>query len=161
MRKTIFDKPCLKLIIQGAPPLHAFARKLTLMLLLPFLAVSSAMGQSNARVFTYDAAGNRIAIGVPVLLAPGMNQDLQEGREDEEVKVTQKPDGHVRIDVRTDGERKEYSARVFASSGKLVAKLATTSNPISNINLSDLQPGVYVIDVAIDGRHVTHKVVKE
>ena len=135
-------------------------KKMMSMLLFVFITASSAMGQSSARVFTYDASGNRTAIGVPVSNAPKKGLDLQKAKNDGLVTVTSHPNGQVRLEVRMEGDMKEYNAKVFSSSGQLVAKLAKTSSPISTINLSDLQPGVYVIDVAIGLHHVTHKVVR-
>ena len=75
------------------------------------------------------------------------------------VTITTFPDGHVQIQMKTDGTT--YSAKVYSSSGKLVAILQPTSSPVSILDLSSLQANVYVVDIAFDDRHIVQKITRE
>jgi len=119
---------------------------------------SSAKAQSNARVFTYDAAGNRISMGIPQSQAPRKPSNNMKSKEIP-VTITTFPDGHVQIQMKTDGTT--YSAKVYSSSGKLVAILQPTSSPVSILDLSSLQANVYVVDIAFDDRHIVQKIARE
>lgn len=119
---------------------------------------SSAKAQSNARVFTYDAAGNRISMGIPQSQAPRKPSNYMKSKEIP-VTITTFPDGHVQIQMKTDGTT--YSAKVYSSSGKLVAILQPTSSPVSILDLSSLQANVYVVDIAFDDRHIVQKIARE
>ena len=129
-----------------------------LFFLLPATAVS---GQSSARIFTYDASGNRIAVGVPASRAPEKAADSSARHETVTLSVTPKSDGTVCLSVRHPLGTPEYEARVYTSAGQLVARLGPTSDPQSTFNLSSMPPGAYVIDVGVDGSHITRKVVME
>ena len=122
------------------------------------MAAVPALGQTAARVFTYDAAGNRTAMGVPVSLARRSAAGGSAEQEHGAMTVVSLPDGQVRLSARVPSE---YSAKVYTASGQAVATLAPTTSPVSTIDLSSLQPGVYVVDVSIGERHVVQKVVRE
>lgn len=125
------------------------------------ITVIPAMGQSSARIFTYDAGGNRISMGLPLLRLPQKAPDESISHEEAPLTITSQPDGKVQLTVRHNDPQRKYSAMVYTTSGKRVATLPPTSRPLSVIDLSALQPGVYLVDVAIDGSHVSQKVVKE
>ncbi len=122
------------------------------------MAAIPAMGQASARTFTYDAAGNRISMGAPSSLAQRSAAHGVAEREDGAMSVLSLPDGQVRLSAHVPCE---YSAKVYTASGQAVATLAPTTSPASTIDLSSLQPGVYVVDVAIGERHVVQKVARE
>lgn len=120
-----------------------------------------SMAQTPARVFTYDAAGNRIAMGVPVSQAPRKTDDSVEEKLADIVSFTTHPDGHIRIHVLKEDEDLPYSARVYTTSGQIVAKIPSTKSPVSSINLSSYPSGVYIVEVIIGERHITHKIIRE
>lgn len=125
------------------------------------LSTHFAMAQTPARVFTYDAAGNRIAMGIPVPQAPKKIDDSMEEKLADMVSFTTYPDGNVQIHVLKKAENLAYSARVYTTSGQIVAKLQTTTSPVSSINLSSYPLGVYIVEVIIGERHITHKIIRE
>lgn len=123
------------------------------------LLSSSVKAQSTARVFTYDAAGNRIAMGIPQAQAP--RNPLEDiGKPEIPMTITALPDGHVQIQMKTDSGI-TYSARVYTTAGKIVAILHPTTSPVSVLDLSSLQANVYVVDIAFDDRHVIQKIARE
>jgi hypothetical protein len=135
--------------------------KKLLLLLLSLLSSHFAMAQTPVRVFTYDAAGNRIAMGIPVSQAPRKTDDSVEEKMADMVSFTAHPDGHVQIHVLKGSGETAYYARVYTTSGQIVAKLQTTTSPVSSINLSSYPPGVYIVEVIIGERHITHKIIRE
>ena len=135
--------------------------KKQLILLLSLLSSHFAMAQTPARVFTYDAAGNRIAMGIPVSQAPRKTDDSVEEKMADIVSFATHPDGHVQIHVLKGSEGIAYYARVYTTSGQIVAKLQTTTSPVSSINLSSYPPGVYIVEVIIGECHFTHKIIRE
>lgn len=129
----------------------------SIIILLTLLS-SSAKAQTNARVFTYDAAGNRIAMGIPLSQAPQRPADDMESKEIP-MTITTLPDGHVQIQMKTDGTT--YSARVYTTAGKLAAILQPTTSPLSILDLSSLQANVYIVDITLGDRHVVQKITRE
>lgn len=130
-----------------------------LLIILLTLLSSNAKAQSTARVFTYDAAGNRIAIGIPQAQAP-RNPVNDMGKTEIPVTITTLPDGHVLIQMKTDSGI-TYSARVYTTAGKIVAILHPTTSPVSVLDLSSLQANVYVVDIVLDDCHVIQKIARE
>lgn len=130
-----------------------------LLIILLTLLSSNAKAQSTARVYTYDAAGNRITMGIPQVQAPRKPVNDMESKEIP-VTISALPDGYVLIQMEID-KGTTYSARVYTTSGKLIAILHPTSNPISVIDLSSLQANVYIVDIAFNDRHVIHKIARE
>ena len=137
-------------------------RKTFLIPLLALLSTAPAPAQTTARTFSYDAAGNRIAMGVPMSQAPRRPSAVLGAGEETSVSITSRPDGHVEILPRQSAGRDvTYSATVYNAAGQVVAVLPATDSPRSTIDLSPLQPGVYVVDVLVGDRHATRKVTKE
>ena len=137
-------------------------RKTFLIVLLTMLTMAPATAQTTARTFTYDAAGNRIAMGVPLSQVPGRPSAVFGTEETPAVSITSRPDGHVYVLPRQSAGRDiTYSATVYNAAGQTVAVLPATDSPRSPIDLSSLQSGVYVVDVLIGDSHVTRKVTKE
>ena len=124
-------------------------------------SVSLKSSAQNARTFTYDAAGNRIAMGVPVQQAPGRNPNGNPGGLEASFDVAIQPGGHVRLMVKNLGKNEKYAASIYTTSGQLVANLASTANPVSNINMSSLQAGVYVIKLTIGKQQFSRVITKE
>ena len=136
-------------------------RKTFLIPLLALLATAPATAQTTARTFSYDAAGNRIAMGEPMSQAPRRPSAVLGAGEETSVSITSRPDGHVEILPRKMEQGGTYSATVYNAAGQVVAILPATDSPRSTIDLSPLQGGVYVVDVLIGDRHATRKVTKE
>lgn len=120
-----------------------------------------AIAQTSARTFTYDAAGNRIAMGVPVFEIPRKTNDNVVKEMADTVSFTTHPNGHVLIHILSKSEDIVYSVRVYTTSGQIVTKVMTTTTPTFSIDLSSFQPGVYIVEVVINDRHITHKITKE
>ena len=125
------------------------------------LAAIPSKAQTNARIFTYDAAGNRIAMGVPASQAPESLFDEATDEETPTVAVTANSDGRVQFTARNFCDVDTYSAEVYTAAGQRVATLRPTSSPVSAIDLSAWPSGVYVVDVTVGDRHVIHKIAKE
>lgn len=120
-----------------------------------------AIAQTSARTFTYDAAGIRIAMGIPVFEIPRKTNDNVVKEMADTVSFTTHPNGHVQIQILSKSEDVVYSVRVYTTSGQIVTKVMTTTIPICSIDLSSFQPGVYIVEVVIDERHFTQKITKE
>lgn len=130
-----------------------------LLIILLTLLSSNAKAQSTARVYTYDAAGNRITMGIPQVQAPRKPVNDMESKEIP-VTISALPDGHVKIQMKTDSGT-TYSVRIYTTSGKLVAILQPTTSPVSVLDLSSLQANVYVVDIVLDDCHVIQKIARE
>ncbi|MBO4849688.1 MAG: T9SS type A sorting domain-containing protein [Prevotella sp.] len=124
-------------------------------------SVSLPSSAQNARTFTYDAAGNRVAMGVPVQQAPGRNPNGNQGGLEASFDIAIQPGGHVRLMVKKLEKSEKYAASIYTTSGQLVASLAPTDNPVSNINMSSLQAGVYVVKLTIGKRQFSRVITKE
>jgi hypothetical protein len=138
-------------------------KELLISLLFLFLSAYSTLAQAQApaRTFTYDAAGNRITMGVPLLQTPRKTEDSVLEKRADIVSFTNHPGGHVLIHVLNGNEDLTYSARVYTTSGQIVTRVLPTTSPVSSIDLSSYQAGVYIIEVIIDDRHITHKIIRE
>ena len=143
---------------------HPFQTKsiLPCLVLCAILAsVSLPLSAQNARTFTYDAAGNRVAMGVPVQQAPGRNPNGNQGGLEASFDVAMQPGGHVSLMVKNLRKNEKYAASIYTTSGQLVANLASTANPVSNINISSLQAGVYVIKLTIGKQQFSRVITKK
>ena len=112
---------------------------LILCVILAFIPQPSSA--QSARTFTYDAAGNRVAMGVPVQQSPKRNPGGDQGGLEASFDIAMQPGGHVRLMVKNLGKGEKYEASLYTTSGQLVANIAPTTNPASSINMSSLQPG--------------------
>ena len=136
-------------------------KRLPIVLFHLLLSSYFAMAQTSARTFTYDAAGNRTAMGVPVLETPRKTHDNVVKEMADTVSFTAHPNGHVQIHMLSKSGDIVYSVRVYTTSGQVVTKVLTTTSPTYSIDLSSFQPGVYIVEVIIGERHITHKIIRE
>lgn len=111
----------------------------------------------SPRIFTYDAAGNRILMSTPAR------------EEQQSPNKNQTHGGQICLSV-TSGILKvclseeinePYGISVYNIAGQLMAELKDCRGMSQNINLSNLERGVYVIDVSAGNNHSTRKITKE
>lgn len=111
----------------------------------------------STRIFTYDAAGNRILMSTPARNAPASpNADLSQ---DEQVSLSMTT-GLLRVSL-TGENHKPYSIRVYNIAGQLVAERKNCRGMSQDINMSHLERGVYIIDIFEGNNHNTRKITKE
>ncbi len=109
------------------------------------------------RVFTYDAAGNRILMSTLAQNAPSSPQE--ELPSDDRVSLTVTT-GMLRVSLA--GEAVEpYSIAVYNTVGQIVARRDGCRGGSQDISLSHLKRGIYIVDVCTGDRHVTRKFTKE
>ena len=124
-------------------------------------SLSSPLSAQNARTFTYDAAGNRVTMGVPMQQAPRRNASGNPDGLETSFDIAMQPGGHVRLMVKKLEKSEKYSASIYTTSGQLVANLAPTTHPTTTINISSLQAGVYVVKLTIGKRQFSRVITKE
>ncbi|MBP5508524.1 MAG: T9SS type A sorting domain-containing protein [Prevotella sp.] len=112
---------------------------------------------TSTRIFTYDAAGNRILMSTPARNAPASPYaDLSQ---DEQVSLSMTT-GLLRVSL--SGEYHEpYSISVYNIAGQLVAERKNCRGMSQDINLSHLERGVYIIDIFEGKNHNKRKITKE
>ncbi len=112
---------------------------------------------TSTRIFTYDAAGNRILMSTPARNAPASpSADLSQ---DEQVSLSITT-GLLKVSLL--GEHHEpYSISVYNIAGQLVADRKNCRGMSQDISLSHLERGVYIIEVCEGNNHNTRKITKE
>ena len=112
---------------------------------------------TSTRIFTYDAAGNRILMSTPARNAPASPYaDLSQ---DEQVSLSMTT-GILRVSLSGENH-KPYSISVYNIAGQLVADRKNCRGMSQDINMSHLERGVYIIDIFEGNNHNTRKITKE
>jgi len=118
----------------------------------------STQTQSSVRVFAYDAAGNRISMGIPAQAAPAPRRI--QGGTDGEATVTKTGESMVRVSVSGE-DTGPFDICVYNAAGQLVVDMRGCKGSSHDISLAHLERGVYVMDVRTGEKHITRKFTKE
>ena len=111
----------------------------------------------STRIFTYDAAGNRILMSTSARNAPASPYaDLSQ---DEQVSLSMTT-GLLRVSLSGENH-KPYSISVYNIAGQLVIDRRNCRGKSQDINLSHLEKGVYIMDVCTGNNHSTKKFTKK
>jgi len=103
----------------------------------------------STRIFTYDAAGNRILMATPARNAPSYTMENQSLDDQVSLSVTT-----GLLSVTLSGERHEpYSISIYNIAGQLVADRRNCRGVSQTISLTHLERGVYIMDVCAGNNH--------
>lgn len=138
---------------------------LAILTLLP--VVSSAQGRIG---YSYDAAGNRvkreIIMPAPKTMAKQQNfssdnQSFSDMLCDHSVKIYPNPSkGTLKICIFGLKDSDKCSLGVYTTQGvQILAKKVKTDN--TDVNISNQPNGVYLLQIAINGKSTTWKIVKK
>ena len=115
--------------------------------------------------YNYDAGGNRISRHITVRHIKDRNNDefdMTEIAENEENRISVRCDEtSCNVDVSISGfsERDRFSISLYSLSGMRLRTIPGTMEK-TEISLSDYPDGIYVIQVVLNGKNDTWKVVK-
>ena len=112
---------------------------------------------TSTRIFTYDAAGNRILMNTPARNAPSYMMENQSMDDQIIVMVTT---GMLSV-ILNEEINEPYSISVYNLAGQLVVDRKNCRGMSQDISLSHLERGVYIIDIFEGNNHNTRKITKE
>lgn len=140
----------------------------TTLLLLLLLALFSSDTYAQHIKYTYDSAGNRkkrqkeIVVQTRGALSDGEEPSVYE-EELSETKVTIYPNptkGMLKVDISGVQKFEESRISLYDLTGKLLQQWAGISQS-NAIDLSDRTPGMYIMQIAYNGKVSTWKIIKE
>lgn len=140
----------------------------TTLLLLLLLALFSSDTYAQHIKYTYDSAGNRkkrqkeIVVQTRGALSDGEEPSVYE-EELSETKVTIYPNptkGMLKVDISGIQKFEESRISLYDLTGKLLQQWAGISQS-NAIDLSDRTPGMYIMQIAYNGKVSTWKIIKE
>ena len=131
-------------------------------ILLTALTSSLTAFAQQPRTFTYDAAGNRIAINVPTESAPEAplfyaEDDIDEITVSIDVKETT---GIFSVSLKGWMEREPVHIYVYTAGGQLITE-STTKQTNFSLNITAHPAGVYIVEATQGEKHVARKFTKE
>ena len=110
----------------------------------------------STRIFTYDAAGNRILMSTPTRNTPSYINGNHSIDDKICLSVTT---GMLRVSL-LEELPEPYNISIYNIAGQLVADRRNCRGVSQDINLSHLEKGVYIMDLCTGNNHSTKKFTK-
>ena len=136
-----------------------------LLLLLSIFASSLCMQGQNKLKYAYDAAGNRVKREIVVnmtksALSPESSIFTEELAE-RIVKIYPNPTkGQLVIEISDVENAKSASLTLYNLSGQTIARVKVQSNS-TDLDISSKPDGVYILQINIDGKLSSWRIIKE
>ena len=130
-----------------------------LLFLMSIPSVSAYAQGTYTRIFTYDAAGNRVTMTTPsrgAMNSPGKSSGLT----DSVLDITTLGDGILHVTVPGLDDQAAMRVTVYSLSGQVVLRKKVEGG-VFRLDVSRLPKGVYAIDVSTVGAVITGKFTKQ
>lgn len=135
-------------------------------LLLPILlcCVGNLYGQNKIR-YSYDNAGNRTKREIvltrnEVMEDAGSVEPFSDMISEHEIQIYPNPtEGDLNISISNVSYDNQISIALYDMNGKLIRKENTATERV-NINISDAPNGIYIMQIMIDEKVTTWKIIK-
>lgn len=136
-------------------------------LLLPILlcCVGNLYGQNKIR-YSYDNAGNRTKREIvltrnEVMEDAGSVEPFSDMISEHEIQIYPNPtEGDLNISISNVSYDNQISITLYDMNGKLIRKENTATERV-NINISDAPNGIYIMQIMIDEKVTTWKIIKK
>lgn len=136
-------------------------------LLLPILlcCVGNLYGQNKIR-YSYDNAGNRTKREIvltrnEVMEDAGSVEPFSDMISEHEIQIYPNPtEGDLNISISNVSYDNQISIALYDMNGKLIRKENTATERV-NINISDAPNGIYIMQIMIDEKVTTWKIIKK
>jgi len=113
--------------------------------------------------FTYDASGNRTERVIVLTKSAAATPEVITDSADElhEIKIYPNPTkGQIKLEISNSEKIKSCTITINTmSNGKLVMRKKATL-PITDIDISTQQSGIYIMVIEIDGNYTSWKIIK-
>ncbi|MDE5701545.1 T9SS type A sorting domain-containing protein [uncultured Bacteroides sp.] len=136
-------------------------------LLLPilFCCIGNLYGQNKIR-YSYDNAGNRTKREIVLTRNEAMEdagsvEPFSDMISEHEIQIYPNPtEGDLNISISNVSYDNQISITLYDMNGKLIRKENTATERV-NINISDAPNGIYIMQIMIDEKVTTWKIVKK
>ena len=137
-------------------------RKAFLSLICLVFVVWGLNAQPQPIKLDYDASGNTVGRGFDAVSTSSDELDVAEPEEQSCVKIFPNPTaGLVKVEIDASGNvLRGGTLAVYSVNGRMILKL-NTLQPLNSIDLTEQPAGIYLLQIVIDGKTETHRVVKE
>lgn len=118
-------------------------------------------GQNKTK-FNYDASGNRVEriIDLTKSATTSTQEVLIEQINDYKIKIYPNPTkGQLKIEMLNSDDIKSFTISIYTLGGKLITTKKGTI-PITEIDLSNRQNGIYIMNVEVNGKTSPWKILK-
>ena len=136
--------------------------KKKLLVVLGLLAICK-LGYSQAIVYTYDAAGNRIKRATSKTVTRSISddyaEDLEEGIAGKNLNVTER-DGKITILIKELDPDNPYEVSLYSSNGILYLSKTIDTNS-TTVSLLDYPIGTYILNIKYKEETTTYKFAKK
>lgn len=133
-------------------------------LLFSFLLTCALLLKAQSKIsFTYDASGNRTERVIVLTKSAVATPEVITDKSDElhEIKIYPNPTkGQIKLEISNSEKIKSCTITINTmSNGKLVMRKKATL-PITDIDISTQQSGIYIMVIEIDGNYTSWKIIK-
>lgn len=136
-------------------------------LLLPilFCCIGNLHGQNKIR-YSYDNAGNRTKREIVLTRNEAMEdagsvEPFSDMISEHEIQIYPNPtEGDLNISISNVSYDNQISVALYDMNGKLIRKENTATERV-NINISDAPNGIYIMQIMIDEKVTTWKIIKK